>query len=65
MFQRSAKTGLAKRFLTSLVAYFALYAVALVVGAGLFREGNPWFYIPAAIVLGGFGLSAAFRVLRA
>jgi hypothetical protein len=65
LFQRSAKAGFTKRFLTSLIAYFVLYAVTLGVGVGFFREGNPWFYIPAAIMLGGVGLATAFRELRA
>ncbi|UKA58624.1 hypothetical protein [Arthrobacter sp. FW306-2-2C-D06B] len=65
MFQRSTKAGFTKRFLTSLVAYFALYGVALGIGASLFRDGNLWFYIPAAIVLAGVGMAAAFRELRA
>ncbi|WP_434616228.1 hypothetical protein [Arthrobacter sp. A5] len=65
MFQRSTKVGFTKRFLTSLAAYFALYGVALGVGVSLFRDGNLWFYISSAIVLGGIGLAAAFRELRA
>jgi hypothetical protein len=65
MFQRSTKAGYTRRFLTSLVAYFVLYAVALGVGVIFFREGNLWFYIPAAILLAGVGLAAAFRELRA
>lgn len=65
MFQRSTKAGYTRRFLTSLGAYFVLYAVALGVGVSLFRQGNLWFYIPAAIVLAGIGLAAAFRELRA
>ncbi|MEO5778934.1 MULTISPECIES: hypothetical protein [Arthrobacter] len=65
MFQRSTKAGYTKRYLTSLAAYFALYGVALGVGVSFFRDGNLWFYIPAAIVLGGVGLAAAFRELRA
>jgi len=65
MFQRSTKAGFTKRFLTSLLAYFALYVVALTVGAILFRDGNLWFYLPAGIALGVVGLAAAFRELRA
>ncbi|WP_369746187.1 hypothetical protein [Paenarthrobacter sp. AMU7] len=65
MFQRSTKAGYTKRFVTSLVGYFALYVVALVVGAYFFRDGNLWFYIPAAVALAGIGLAAAFRELRA
>lgn len=65
MLQRSTKAGYTKRFLTSLAAYFVLYGVALGVGVSLFRDGNLWFYIPAAVVLGGVGLAAAFRELRA
>ena len=65
MMQTSTKAGYTKRFLTSLIAYFALYAVALGVGGSLYRDGNLWFYIPAAIALAGIGLSAAFRELRA
>ncbi|MGO4383432.1 hypothetical protein [Specibacter sp. RAF43] len=65
MFQRSTKAGYTKRFLTSLIAYLVLYAVALGVGVSFFRDGNLWFYIPAAIVLAGVGLAAAFRELRA
>ncbi|MEJ1113253.1 hypothetical protein WBN73_04700 [Paenarthrobacter sp. CCNWLY172] len=65
MFQRSTKAGFTKRFVTSLVGYFALYVVALVVGAYFFRDGNLWFYIPAAVALAGIGLAAAFRELRA
>lgn len=65
MFQRSTKAGYTRRFLTSPGAYFVLYAVALGVGVSLFRQGNLWFYIPAAIVLAGIGLAAAFRELRA
>lgn len=65
MMQTSTKAGYTKRFLTSLIAYFALYAVALGVGVSLFRDGNLWFYIPAAIALAGIGLAAAFRELRA
>lgn len=65
MFQRSTKIGFTKRFLTSLLGYFALYVVALVVGAYFFRDGNLWFYIPAAIALAAIGLAAAFRELRA
>jgi hypothetical protein len=65
MMQTSTKAGYTKRFLTSLIAYFALYAVALGVGVSLYRDGNLWFYIPAAIALAGIGLAAAFRELRA
>ncbi|MFJ6454940.1 hypothetical protein [Paenarthrobacter sp. NPDC091669] len=65
MFQRSTKAGFTRRFLTSLFAYFALYVVALVVGAYFFRDGNLWFFIPAAIALAVIGLAAAFRELRA
>lgn len=65
MMQTSTKAGYTKRFLTSLIAYFALYAVALGAGVSLFRDGNLWFYIPAAIALAGIGLAAAFRELRA
>lgn len=65
MFQRSTKAGYTKRFLTSLIGYFALYVVALVVGAYFFRDGNLWFYIPAAVALAVIGLAAAFRELRA
>lgn len=65
MFQRSTKAGYTTRFLTSLIGYFALYVVALVVGAYFFRDGNLWFYIPAAVALAGIGLAAAFRELRA
>ncbi|SEI77186.1 hypothetical protein SAMN04487917_102368 [Arthrobacter sp. yr096] len=65
MFQRSTKAGYTKRFVTSLVAYFAIYAVVLVAGAYFFRDGNLWFYIPAAIALAVIGLAAAFRELRA
>lgn len=65
MFQRSTKAGFTKRFVTSLVGYLALYVVALVVGAYFFRDGNLWFYIPAAVALAGIGLAAAFRELRA
>ncbi|MBT2584479.1 hypothetical protein [Arthrobacter sp. ISL-95] len=65
MFQRSTLVGFTKRFLTSLLGYFALYVVALVVGAYFFRDGNVWFYIPAAIALAAIGLAAAFRELRA
>ena len=65
MFQRSTKAGFTRRFLTSLLAYFGLYVVALAVGAILFRDGNLWFYLPAAIALGAVGLAAAFRELRA
>jgi DNA-binding transcriptional ArsR family regulator len=38
IFQRSTKAGYTKRFLTSLVAYFILYGVALGVGVSLFRD---------------------------
>ncbi|WP_416405054.1 hypothetical protein [Arthrobacter sp. LFS091] len=65
MFQRSTKAGYTKRFLTSLLAYFALYVVALAAGAILFRDGNLWFYLPAGVALGVVGLAAAFRELRA
>lgn len=65
MFQRSTKAGFTKRFLTSLIAYLALYVVALVGGAYFFPNGNLWFYIPAAIALAAIGLAAAFRELRA
>ncbi|MBP2267058.1 hypothetical protein J3A64_002522 [Pseudarthrobacter sp. PvP004] len=65
MFQRSTKAGFTRRFVTSLLAYFALYVVALVGGAYLFPSGNLWFYIPAAITLAAIGLAAAFRELRA
>ena len=65
MLQTSTKVGYTKRFLTSLIAYFALYGVALGVGVSLFRDGNLWFYVPAALGLGGVGLAAAFRELRA
>ncbi|WP_284986032.1 hypothetical protein [Arthrobacter sp. fls2-241-R2A-172] len=65
MFQRSTKAGYTKRFLTSLLAYFALYVVALAAGAILFRDGNLWFYLPAGIALAVVGLAAAFRELRA
>lgn len=65
MFQRSTKAGYTKRFLTSLLAYFALYVVALVGGTYFFPNGNLWFYIPAAIALALIGLAAAFRELRA
>lgn len=62
---RNTKAGYTKRFLTSLGAYFLLYAVGLGVGVSFFREGHLWFYIPAAILLAGVGLAAAFRELRA
>ncbi|MFI8664758.1 hypothetical protein ACIGKR_32560 [Rhodococcus qingshengii] len=65
MFQKSTKVGYTKRFLTSLIAYFALYGIALGLGVSLFREGNLWFYATAAVVLAGIGLAAAFRELRA
>ncbi|WP_043805865.1 hypothetical protein [Paenarthrobacter aurescens] len=65
MFQRSTKAGFTRRFVTSLIAYFALYVVALVGGAYFFPSGNLWFYIPAAITLAAIGLAAAFRELRA
>ena len=65
MFQRSTKAGFTKRFLTSLIAYFALYVVALVGGAYFFPNGSLWFYISAAIALAAIGLAAAFRELRA
>lgn len=65
MFQNSTKAGFTKRFLTSLLAYFALYVVVLVMGTVLFRDGNLWFYLPAAIAMGAVGLAAAFRELRA
>jgi hypothetical protein len=65
MFQTSTKAGYTRRFLTSLIAYFLLYGVALGVGASLFRDGNVWFYVSAAVVLAGVGLAAAFRELRA
>ncbi|WP_426987789.1 hypothetical protein [Pseudarthrobacter sp. Y6] len=65
MFQTSTKAGYTSRFLTSLIAYFVLYGIALGVGASLFRDGNLWFYMSAAVVLAGVGLAAAFRELRA
>lgn len=65
MFQRSTKAGYTKRFLTSLIAYFALYVVALVGGTYFFPDGNLWFFIPAAIALAAIGLAAAFRELLA
>ena len=65
MFQRSTKAGFTRRFLTSLLAYFLLYVLALGAGVAFFREGNLWFYLSAAVVLGGVGLAAAFRELRA
>lgn len=65
MFQNSTKAGFTRRFLTSLLAYFALYFVVLAMGAVLFRDGNLWFYLPAAIAMGAVGLAAAFRELRA
>jgi hypothetical protein len=65
MFQTSTKAGYTRRFLTSLIAYFALYGIALGVGASLFRDGNVWFYVSAAVVLAGVGLAGAFRELRA
>ncbi|MCO4252232.1 hypothetical protein [Pseudarthrobacter raffinosi] len=65
MFQTSTKAGYTRRFLTSLIAYFTLYGVALGVGVSLFRDGNIWFYVSAAVVLAGVGLAAAFRELRA
>ncbi len=65
IFQRSTKTGYSRRFLTSLFGYFAVYTAALIIGAVYFRDGNFWFYIPAAVVLAVVGLAAAFRELRA
>lgn len=65
MFQKSTKAGYTRRFLTSLIAYFALYGIALGLGASLFRDGNLWFYLTAAVVLAGVGLAGAFRELRA
>ncbi|MGJ3189619.1 hypothetical protein FQP90_01085 [Paenarthrobacter nitroguajacolicus] len=65
MFQRSTKAGYTKRFLTSLIAYFGLYVVALVCGAYFFPSGNLWFFIPAAVALAAIGMGAAFRELRA
>lgn len=65
MFQTSAKAGFTKRFLTSLCLYFVPYGLALGLGASMFPDGNLWFYLPAAIVLAGIGLAAAFRELRA
>lgn len=65
MLQRSTKAGYTKRFTTSLIAYFALYTAALTVGAIFFRDGNIWFYAPAAAALAAVGLAAAFRELRA
>ena len=53
MFQTSTKAGYTRRFLTSLIAYFALYGVALGVGVSLVRDGNIWFYVSAAVVLHG------------
>lgn len=65
MFQKSAKAGFTRRFLTSLFAYFTLYCAALILGAIFFPTGNLWFYVPAAIFLAAVGLAAAFRELRA
>ncbi|MDR6986021.1 hypothetical protein J2Y66_000484 [Paenarthrobacter nitroguajacolicus] len=65
MFQRSTKAGYTKRFLTSLLAYFGLYVVLLAVGAIVFRDGNLWFYLPAALLLAAVGIGAALRELRA
>ncbi|MGO4186441.1 hypothetical protein [Pseudarthrobacter sp. TAF60_1] len=65
MFQTSTKAGYTKRFLTSLIAYFALYGIALGAGVSLFRDGNLWYYTSAAVVLAGVGLAGAFRELRA
>lgn len=65
MFHTSTKAGYTRRFLTSLLAYFALYGTALAVGVSLFREGSLLFYAGAAVVLAGVGLAGAFRELRA
>ena len=65
MFQTSTKAGFTKRFLTSLLGYFLLYAMALGLGVSLFRDGNIWYYASAAVVLAGVGLAGAFRELRA
>lgn len=65
MFQTSTKAGYTKRFLTSLLGYFLLYALALGLGVTLFRDGNIWYYLIAAVVLAAVGLAAAFRELRA
>jgi len=65
MFQTSTKAGYTKRFLTSLLAYFVLYGIALGAGVSLFLDGNLWYYASAAVVLAGVGLAGAFRELRA
>lgn len=64
-FQKSSKVGFTRRFTTSLIAYFALYAVAIGAGVTLFRDGNIWYYVSAAVVLAALGLAAALREVRA
>ncbi|WP_432245035.1 hypothetical protein ACRB8A_15250 [Arthrobacter sp. G.S.26] len=64
IFQRSAKTGFTRRFLTSLFGFFFLYVLAIVVGVVRFSDGNLAYYMSAAVALAGFGLSQALRELR-
>lgn len=62
---RTTKAGFSRRFAASLLAYFALYIIALAVGSLVFPHGNLAFYVTAAVVLAAVGLAAAFRELRA
>ena len=65
MMHRTTKTGFSTRFATSLAAYMGLYVLAVVIGSVVFPHGNLAFYLPAAVILAGVGLAAAFRELRA
>lgn len=65
LMQRTTKAGFSRRFSTSLIAYFGLYTIAILVGAFAFPHGSLAYYIPAAAVLAAVGLAAAFRELRA
>lgn len=64
VFQRSAKVGFTRRFLMSLISYFVIYTLAVVVGVVLFSDGNLAYYLTTAIVLASFGLASAFREIR-
>jgi hypothetical protein len=65
MMHRTTKAGFSKRFVTSLLGYMGLYVLAILIGAVAFPDGNLAFYLPAAVILAGAGLAAAFRELRA
>ncbi|MBP2411482.1 hypothetical protein JOF48_000281 [Arthrobacter stackebrandtii] len=62
---RTTKIGFSRRFAWSLITYFAVYILGIVIGVVQFPNGNMAYYITAAVVLGATGIAAAFRELRA